>query len=155
MALGEVLRILSVAWSGVLLFAMDVGVGMPGCHSKGGWGDIYNHEPPPSRCHLSTTRGWFAFLVRTVRPCKINSWWVATVSYNCYNCIKCVVVCKIKPGVDGPIVPPDGTRGHYNSFYRTRHLWVGQIFNGWMVRSWGRTVHATRQMVLFFPSDSP
>jgi hypothetical protein len=62
----------------------------------------------------------------------------ASVIYNGYitgyNRIKCVIICQIKSDTDGLIVPPDGSRVRYNSFYRSRHLRVVQSFNGQTVR---------------------
>jgi hypothetical protein len=80
----------------------------------GGWGWIYSHQPPPSRCHFSATRERSAPLVCTVHPYKINDW-IATVNCNGYikgyNHIKCVLGCQIKLIADGPVVPSDGRWG--------------------------------------------
>jgi hypothetical protein len=77
-------------------------------------GCIYSHQPLPSRCPCSSTRGRSALLVRTVHPCT----WMArfaTVSYNGYNRTKCFVKCQIKSGEDGLVVPPDGPCRRYKS----------------------------------------
>jgi hypothetical protein len=77
------------------------------------------HQPLPSHCHLSATCGLPACPVGQFAPAKMIGW-ILTLSYNGYNngssIIKCVVRCQIKPIADDSDVPPDASRGRYNSF---------------------------------------
>jgi hypothetical protein len=57
------------------------------------------------------------------------------VSNNDYNLIKYVVEYQIKSDADSPVMPPDGSRVHYNSFYRTWHLRVVLSFIARTIRA--------------------
>jgi hypothetical protein len=159
MALGGVLRISSVAWSEVLLFAMHVGLECLGAIEGGGWGGIYIPQPSHSYCLFSATCVRSASRVRTVHIYRMNGW-ITAVSYNgyinCHNHTKCVVRChQIKSNVDGPVVPSDDPHGCYNLFYRTWHLRVGEIFNDRTVHAWGRMVRIGCRIVFTYLSNGP
>ena len=46
-----------------------------------------------------------------------------------------IIAPGIKSDADGPVMPPGGSRVHYNLFYRTRYLRVVRSFIGQRVRA--------------------
>jgi hypothetical protein len=106
--------------------------------NRGGWGCIYSPRPLPSRCSFSVDRGRSAPLVRTVRPCTSTAT-IATVSsngyINDYYALNVSSDIRLRQSRTVRSCTPDGLRGCYNSFYRTRHLRVFRFFTDWTVRA--------------------
>jgi hypothetical protein len=104
----------------------------------GGWGCIYSPQPLPSRCSFSADRGRSAPLVRTVRPCTSTAT-IAMVNSNDYinGYYALNALSDVRYGQSRTVRPctPDGLRGRYNSFYRTRHLRVFRFFTDRTVRA--------------------
>jgi hypothetical protein len=73
----------------------------------------FSHQPLPSRCHLSATRGWSTLLTQMVRS-YTSTTENATININSYindyKCIKCVVRCDIKQSRTVQLYTPDGPR---------------------------------------------
>jgi hypothetical protein len=122
---------LNVSWNGLLALVLNVeGWNAWGEVNGGGWGCIYSHQPLPSRYSILLSADGPARQVRTVRPCRSTAE-KATVSSNGYinGYIAFNASSDVRQTQSRTVrsCTPDGPRGRYNSFFRTRHLRVFRI----------------------------